>query len=125
MSMDKDLARFNLEDGTAFLVEVDKPKVAASSIERVAAVNTERMVYEASQTLESAIDSITPVASTVIHRFINGMTTPANEIEVSFGLKLTAEAGAILGSVGGDVTFNIKLKWSKEEYQKLDDSNGI
>jgi hypothetical protein len=121
--MDKDLAQFKLEDGTAFLVEVDRPRAQSGSIERVSAVNADRLVYEASQTLESALDSIKPVASTVISRLKTGLTKPADEIEVTFGLKLMAEAGVVFGSVGGDVTFEVKLKWEKEKLQETDNTD--
>ncbi len=125
MDMDKDLAQFRLEDGTTFLVEVDRPRPQSGSVERIAAVNADRLVYEASQTLEAALDSIKPVASTVISRLKTGLTRPADEIEVTFGLKLMAEAGVVFGSVGGDVTFEVKLKWEKEKSQESDDADEV
>lgn len=116
--MEKELAQFKLEDGTAFLVEVDRPQPARSgSLQRVAAVNTGQMVYQASQTLEQALDSVQPVVATVLSRMKAGLTTPADEIEVTFGLKLAAEAGVVFGSVGGEVTFEVKLKWAKDPVQ--------
>ncbi|MEM6866804.1 MAG: CU044_2847 family protein [Cyanobacteria bacterium P01_C01_bin.121] len=118
LTMDKELAQFKLEDGTAFLVEVNPPKPSPSgSIQRVASVNTQQMVYQATQTLEQALDSIKPVASTVVSRLKSGLTSPADEVEVTFGLKLAAEAGVVFGSVGGDVTFEVKLKWERKEDQ--------
>jgi hypothetical protein len=116
--MDKELAQFKLEDGTAFLVEVERPQQTRNgAIQRVASVNTGQMVYQATQTLEQALDSIKPVAATVLSRMRSGLTTPADEIEVTFGLKLAAEAGVVFGSVGGDVTFEVKLKWEKDKEQ--------
>ena len=65
--MDKKLTQFKLDDGTAFLVELDKPgPTGFGDIQRVAAVNMEQMVYQATQTLEQVLDSIKPVASTVL-----------------------------------------------------------
>ncbi|GAB4325539.1 MAG: CU044_2847 family protein [Leptolyngbyaceae cyanobacterium] len=111
--MDKEIAQFSLEDGTKFLVEVDEPEGAA--VERVAAeVNTEKIVLQAKQTFEQAIETVKPVASTLITRLRQGLTTPADEVEVKFGLKLTAEAGAIFTSISGDVNFEITLKWKEE-----------
>ena len=116
--MERELAQFKLDDGTAFLVEVDKPQPTSSgSIQRVASVNTKQMVYQATQTLDQALDSIKPVASTVVSRFKSGLTQPADEVEVTFGLKLSAEAGVVFGSVGGEVTFEVKLKWEKDKTQ--------
>ncbi|NJO75930.1 MAG: hypothetical protein HC833_20565 [Leptolyngbyaceae cyanobacterium RM1_406_9] len=114
--MEKDLAQFRLEDGTAFLVEVEKPAPArGSSIQRVAAVNSGQMVLQSTLTLEQALDQVQPVISKVVSRLKSGLTTPANEVEVTFGLKLSAEAGVVFGSVGGEVTFEVKMKWEKDD----------
>lgn len=124
--MAKELAEFKLEDGTAFLVEVDPPKpTKQGSMQRVASVNTQQMVYQATQTLEQALDTIKPVASTVVSRLKSGLTTPADEVEVTFGLKLAAEAGVVFGSVGGDVSFEVKLKWQKDKAQSSSDTDGV
>ncbi|MCU0569889.1 MAG: hypothetical protein MUF49_25360 [Oculatellaceae cyanobacterium Prado106] len=111
--MQKAIAQFTLEDGTPFLVEVDNPQ--GSGIQRTAAINTGQMVYQAKMTLEQALEQVKPVAATVLSRLKTGLTTPADEIEVTFGLKLNAEAGAIISSVGGEVTFEVKLKWNREK----------
>jgi hypothetical protein len=46
---------------------------------------------------------------------LRGLNTPADEVEVKFGLKLTAEAGAIFSSVGGEVSYEITLKWNQNK----------
>ena len=116
--MEKSLAQFRLsaEDDTTFLVEIEQPKTTrGDAIKRVAAIDTGQMVYEAQQTLEQALDKVKPVASTVISKLKSGLTTPADEVEVTFGLKLNAEAGIVFSSVGGEVTFEVKLKWEKDQ----------
>lgn len=110
--MDKEIAQFSLEDGTQFLVEVDEPEGAA--VERVA-IDTGKMVLQAKKSFEDAIEIVKPVASVLISKMKEGLTTPASEVEIKFGLKLTAEAGAIIASVGGDVNFEITLKWKEEK----------
>ncbi|MDV3348741.1 CU044_2847 family protein [Leptothoe sp. LEGE 181152] len=110
--MDRALAQFMLEDGTSFLVEIEEPK--SSVIERVALLETEAMVYKAKKNLEEALDVVKPVASTLISKLKSGMPTPINEVQVTFGLKLSAEAGVVFSSVGGEVTFEVTLKWSKD-----------
>lgn len=109
--MAKALAQFTLEDGTPFLVEVDEPE--SSAIQRVATVETDELVYQAKQNLEVALDKVKPVASTVISKLKSGLATPADEVEVTFGLKLSAEAGVIFSTVGGEVTFEVTLRWIK------------
>ncbi|MGB3786419.1 MAG: CU044_2847 family protein [Phormidesmis sp.] len=100
--MEKELAQFRLEDGTAFLVEVDQPPaVRGSSVQRVAVPRINQMVYEANQTLEEALNQVRPVISTVAARLKSGLTTPADEVKVTFGLKLSAAAGGGVSTAGG------------------------
>jgi len=106
--MEKELAQFRLDDGTVFLVEVEKPTPTRSGfIQRGAAVNSEQLVLQSTLTLEQALDQVQPVISKVVSRLRSGLTTPADEVEVTFGLKLSAEAGVVFGSVGGEVTFEV------------------
>lgn len=116
--MEKELAQFKLDDGTAFLVEVDEPRTTTrggSGVQRVAADRTGQLVLEANQTLEDALEQVKPVIATVASRLRSGLTTPADEVEVTFGLKLSAAAGVVFSSVGGEVTFEVKLKWAKDK----------
>ena len=108
--MEKAIAQFRLEDGTPFLVEIDQPE--SNAIQQVAAVDTKELVYKAEKTLEETLDKVTPVASAVMSKLKSGLTTPADEIEVAFGVKLSAEAGVVFSSVGGEVTFEVTLKWN-------------
>jgi predicted RNase H-like HicB family nuclease len=105
---EKQLVEFTLEDGGKFLVEVEEPEDIA--IERIA-LPSGRMVAEARQTFEEAIDNIKPVVTSICNKFKD---LGPNEIEVKFGVKLSADAGAFLTSVGGEVTFEITVKWSKD-----------
>ncbi|NEQ66438.1 MAG: hypothetical protein F6K21_13220 [Symploca sp. SIO2D2] len=107
---EKQLAQFSLPDGTTFLVEVEAPDKA---IERVA-LPSGQQVLKAQQTFEQALDHIKPVASTIVTKLRN-LNEPADEVEVKFGLKLTADAGAIFASVGGEVSYEITLKWKQNQ----------
>ncbi|MEL7356938.1 MAG: CU044_2847 family protein [Cyanobacteria bacterium J06560_6] len=115
--MEKELAQFTLEDGTAFLVEVEEPRQGrgGTGVQRVATPRTGQLVLEANQTLEAALEQVKPVIGTVASKLRAGMTTPADEVEVTFGLKLSAAAGVVFSSVGGEVTFEVKLKWAKDK----------
>ena len=111
--MDGAIAEFKLEEGSTVtaLFTVPKPKTG-NALEDAADVG--QLVYRAKQTLGEALDVVQPVANTIMSRFTSGLTTPAKEVEVKFGITLTAEAGAIFTSVGGDVTFEITLKWENQ-----------
>jgi Trypsin-co-occurring domain 1 len=107
----KQLVEYSLEDGTKFLIEVSESD--STAVERVA-LPSGRRVLKAQQTFEEALDKVKPVASTIISKLRN-LNTPADEVEVKFGLKLTAEAGAIFSSVGGEVSYEITLKWKQNK----------
>lgn len=106
----KQLAEFTLEDGTTFLMEVDAPESPA--VERVAAPSGQ-MVLKAQQTFEAALEQVKPVASVILSK-LKQLDTPANEVEVKFGLKLTVDAGAVFAAVGSEVNYEITLKWKQE-----------
>lgn len=106
----KQLAEFTLEDGTTFLMEVDEPESPA--VERVAAPSGQ-MVLKAQQTFEAALEQVKPVASVILSK-LKQLDTPANEVEVKFGLKLTVDAGAVFAAVGSEVNYEITLKWKQE-----------
>jgi hypothetical protein len=104
---EKQLVTFSLDNGTQFLVEVAEPENTA--IGRVA-LPSGRMVAEAKHTFTEAIKQIKPVVATITDQFKDLNT---KEMEVKFGIKLSAEAGVILTSVGGEVTFEVTVKWSQ------------
>jgi hypothetical protein len=110
----KQLVEYSLEDGTTFLIEVDEPE-STVAVERVA-LPSGQLAIKAQQSFEQALDKVKPVASTIISKLRN-LNTPADEVEVKFGLKLTAEAGAIFSSVGGEVSYEITLKWKQNKAQ--------
>ncbi|MGB3613499.1 MAG: CU044_2847 family protein [Elainellaceae cyanobacterium] len=108
------LAQFHLEDGTEFLVEVPRPR-DDSAIGLAADVDVTGTVYEAEKNFEAMLEKVQPVASTVLEKFKSGLTTPAQEVELKFGLTLSVEAGVIFSSVGGDVNFEVTLKWRQKD----------
>jgi Trypsin-co-occurring domain 1 len=108
---EKQLAQFSLSDGTTFLVEVDEPE--SSAIQR-ATLPSGKQILKVQQTFEEALDTIKPVASTIISK-LRDLNQPADEVEVKFGLKLTVDAGAIFASIGGEVSYEITLKWSQDK----------
>ena len=106
---DKQLVEFELEDGSKFLVEVEEPE-DTSSIEK-AALPSGKEIAKARQTFSEAIDNIKPVVASLSNKFKD---LGPKEMEVKFGVKLSADAGAILTSVGGEVAFEVTVKWSQD-----------
>lgn len=111
MEKDRVLAEFSLEDGTEIRVAVPKP-LDTSAVEEVSILD--ETLYKAEETIESALSKVTPIASAVMSRLKAGLATPADEVEVKFGLDLSVESGVIISSVGGSVNFEVTLKWQKK-----------
>lgn len=109
------IAQFTLEDGkTSVYVQVPKPSSGNSVGEVALGEEVYQVADGAAGTFEKALDKVKPVADAVINRVVSGLTTPADEVEVKFGFKLTTDAGVLFCSVGGEATFEVTLKWKQE-----------
>jgi Trypsin-co-occurring domain 1 len=97
------LVRFETEDGSALLVEVDDD---AFGVERVA--RHDNVIIEAGQKLEDVIAT----AQTTIRAVVDGLRKLApDEHEIEFGLKLNAEAGVLVAKTAMEGHFTVKLAW--------------
>lgn len=106
----KRLVEFPLEDGTTMLVEIDELEQGGL----VKASRSDDVITKAHQTLEKSLEKVKPAAQFVIQKLRELHETP-DEVQVSFGLKLSAEAGAVLASGGVEANYTVTLKWVKEK----------
>lgn len=107
------IAQFTLEDGTQVYVEVPQPSTGTAIEEAALEDEIYKVAAGAAGTFEKALDKVKPVAEAVMDRLVSGLTTPADEVEVKFGFKLTTDAGVLICSVGGEASFEVTLKWNK------------
>lgn len=106
----KRLIEFELEEGGAILVEVEMPEEPGM----VPAAGIAQGVPEKAQhTFEAALDKINPVASAIIKK-LRALHDPPDEIEVEFGLKMSADAGAIIAVAGIEANYKVTLTWKRE-----------
>jgi hypothetical protein len=106
----KRLIEFSLGDGNTILVEVEEPQ--ASDRGQTLVSRHGKMVAQAKQSFEEAIDKIKPVAETIITK-LRDLSELPDEVEVKFGVKMSAEAGVVLTSAGVEANYEITLKWHK------------
>jgi hypothetical protein len=104
----KRIVEFPLENGNSILVEVDQPGLTNDRISR-----RDVIVEKAHQTFESALEKVKPVANIILTQ-VRSLSEPADEVEVKFGIKVSAELGAIIASGSGEVNYEITLKWKQE-----------
>lgn len=105
----KRLIEFPLEGGDSILVEVDEP-LSGPIDDRIGI--SDEIAQKAKQSFESAIGKIQPVANAIIAK-VHSLNEPADEVEVKFGLKMSAELGAIIASGNAEGNYEITLKWKQ------------
>lgn len=104
----KRLVEFPLEEGGTILVEVEMPEGAGM----VPAARGE-VAQRAQQTFEQALEKIRPAAQAIIKK-LRALHDPPDEIEVEFGLKMSAEAGAVVAAAGVEANYKVTLMWKRE-----------
>ncbi len=106
----KELVEFTVEGDQKIFVEIEKSPVGGL---REVSRGRNETAAKAQKTFEEAMENLQPMIQ-VIKSKLDNMTQPAEEVEVKFGVKLSSEVGAILASVGGEVTYEITLKWNNK-----------
>lgn len=107
----KRLIEFPLEDGGSILVQVDE---SAPEGGMVKAARPGEIAAKATQTFEAALEKVKPAAAAIISK-LRDLADPPDEMEVEFGLKLSADAGAFLASAGAEANYTVTLTWKREE----------
>jgi hypothetical protein len=115
----KRLVEFGVAGGETIFVEVDEPEIKSPSsgsgqTMRGKEQQASQTIEKASLSFESALGKIKPVAEAFIHT-LGSLSKAPDEMEVEFGLKLTAEAGAVVAAVGAEVNYKVTLKWVHKE----------
>jgi Trypsin-co-occurring domain 1 len=103
-----DLIQFELEDGSSVLIETEG--IPARPVTRGGRAT--EMISKADETFEHALGRIVPTSAAMIQRF-RGMATQPDEIEIEFGVKISAEAGAIIAKTSGEANFRIAVRWKR------------
>jgi hypothetical protein len=110
----KRLVEFPLQEGGTLLVEVDEPEGYAETTTRgvVKAARPVEIADKAQVTFEDALDKIKPAAQAIIDK-LRALSDAPDEIDVEFGIKLSAEVGAFIASAGVEANYTVTLKWTK------------
>ncbi|HEV2136905.1 MAG TPA: CU044_2847 family protein [Terracidiphilus sp.] len=103
---------FRLESGESFAAEVDDPIEDHKTVRGLGA-RTE-LIIESSKTFEAAIQNVQRAAEVLVDR-LRSLSRKPDEVSVEFGVKLSAEAGAIVAKASTDANFKITLKWKGNE----------
>ncbi|WBO69384.1 CU044_2847 family protein [Streptomyces camelliae] len=102
------LVEFTTEDGIAVVVESVEGGTGARPVGR-----GDGPVAQASRTFEGALDGVRAAAQSALRVFRDGTLRP-DSVELEFGVKLTAEAGAIIAKGAAEGQLVVRLGWSKQ-----------
>jgi hypothetical protein len=108
--MMKHLIQYELEDGASVFVEVEHSGDTPAR-ERVGRGGLS--VEKAEMRFVNAVATIRPAAEAVLQA-LHELHAP-DDIELEFGIKFNAKAGAIIASVDSEATFKISLRWCKKK----------
>ncbi|MGQ0778000.1 MAG: CU044_2847 family protein [Pseudonocardiales bacterium] len=101
-----DLVRFDLETGGTVTVEVEEePGVGR-------AARQGSVLRGAQLSLERALSDVRDAAAVALGQF-QKMASQPDEVEIRFGVKLDAQAGALIAKTGMQGHFEVKLKWDR------------
>lgn len=109
----KQIVKFDLESGESILVEVDRAEQNDGRISNRMGL-TDKVAQKAKHTFESALDKIKPLTNVIMTK-VRSLNEPADEVEVKFGIKMSAELGAVIASGNGEVNYEITLKWQRNK----------
>jgi Trypsin-co-occurring domain 1 len=104
----KKLVEFELEGGGTVVAEVEALD-DGSGLERV---SRDGGIEKASQTFDAALVKVKATAQKLIGGLSDLLVAP-DEIELEFGVKLSAKAGVVIASADSEANFKISLKWKK------------
>ena len=100
-----------LESGGSILMEVELDESEQQGM--VPAARPGEMAAKAKQTFEEALEQIKPGADVIVEK-LRAMSSQPDEIEITFGLEMSANAGAFIAASGVEANFTVLLRWNRE-----------
>jgi hypothetical protein len=101
----QEFVRFPLADGGSVVVEVEgEPGLEQASV-------PSGVLRKATTTFEHALSEVRAAASAALTQFRD---LGPDEVELKFGVKLDAQAGAVIARTGLQGQFEVKLKWLRD-----------
>lgn len=95
-----------LEDGSEIFAEVERPQGVFGEAAFGDGEPQEIDFGKALKRVKSAANELVDTIRT--------MTVQPDECEITFGVKLNAQAGAIIAKASAEANFTVKLSWSRQ-----------
>ncbi|MEU8029251.1 CU044_2847 family protein [Streptomyces sp. NPDC049099] len=100
------LVEFTTEDGAVVVVETADAVSGTKLVSR-----GEAPAAQATRTFEAALDGVRSAAHSALRVFRDGALSP-DAVELEFGVKLSAEAGAVIAKGAAEGQLVVRLKWA-------------
>ncbi|MEU4447023.1 CU044_2847 family protein [Actinosynnema sp. NPDC050801] len=113
-----ELISFSLPDDDVVLVEVESDGPEISPVSRGGDV-----IRSAATSLDGALRHVRKAASAALANF-RDMDVRPDEVQVEFGVKLNAQAGAVIAKTGVEGHLKIKLTWTRELEPRREEEAG-
>ena len=107
----KRLVEFPLQDGGSVLVEVEDDS-APGEVTRGWGDSNRRVVEQAQQNFEQAVGRVQPAIQGLLLQ-LKALVEPPEEIQVEFGLQLSAEVGAFVAGASTTGNFKVSMTWRR------------
>lgn len=95
-----------LYDGSTVLIEVDSPEREGVRL------SEKGVVHDLKEELQDVMDLAKTTALSAHYAYVNtpGPARP-DELEVTFGVKISAEAGVVFAKLASEGSFQITMRW--------------
>jgi hypothetical protein len=111
---------FPLESGGSIVIEsADEPIRTSSGFLRSGEVGSEA-ANQASASFDASVESVRKSAELLVSK-LRSLSTPPDELEISFSLKASSEAASlVVGKAGNDANFGVLLRWRSEKAKEAE-----
>jgi hypothetical protein len=103
------MTTFTPDENAPLLIEV----TPTPGVQEVAAFNSEELAAKADEVMQKVMNAIHATSERFSHMYDN-LPDQFTQVELSFGVKVTSEMGALIAKAGLESTFNVKLVWQKK-----------
>ncbi len=121
-----DYIQFTADDGGNMLVEVTEEEIPSEGGVQKAGLRemVDKRVAVARTSFEEAVQRTIRYNAQAFIQSVSSLPILPSEAEITFGLKVTGEAGNVaVGQVGGEANYTIKLTWKRETKDKEPDEH--
>lgn len=109
--------QFSDEDGTEILVEVEQEEVNPPTgvVKAGLGQTIQKGLVRAKTNFDKAMEGVVKKNAQALMSAVQSLPTPPSEVELTFGIKATGEAGNFaIAKAGGEANYSIKMVWKSQ-----------